>query len=499
MSSIKLKHIIFLLVLLIVSASCKKFLEERSQTLQYVTSYTQLDELLVGEAYMANDNTFPQNVTGKYLPWLNVMDDDITEAVMFKAYPDTREQVFGMYTWQSKPFTNALYSPVQDDTWTRFYKHINATNIIATKAAEMNDNPAQLKRIRGEALFLRAGYYFYMVNLYAKAYNPATAATDLGVPLKTTEFVETALSVRASVDAIYQQIIADLNEAEQDLTGVTAKSLYHADVNAVNLLQSRIYLYMQNWNASVAAANKVISRKPRLYNLATYQSKTSFFTVKSPEALFNQGTNAMVYLQYENGYSTFKPTDELMGLYAQNDLRRIAFFEIDSRGKYRYTKVYRSSLTNTTPEAYYSDNFFMRNAEAYLNLAEASAMLGNDGQANTALNTLRQARFLAADYQPVNLTATALVSFIRDERRRELCFEGHRWFDLKRYSVNTRYPFSKSISHPYSLAIIGSAALQATLILLPDDAAYLIPIPDQAMEFNRGSLVQNPERPDRKF
>lgn len=256
---------------------------------------------------------------------------------------------------------------------------------------------------------------------------------------------------------------------------------------------------MQNWENCAEASKKVISRKALLYNLASYKQQTSFFTAKSPEAIFNQGTNAMVYLQYENAYCTFKPTDELMQLYSQNDLRRNAFFEVDSRGKYRYTKVYYSSANNVIPEAYYSDNFFMRNAEAYLNLAEASAMTGNDAAANTALNTLRRSRFLAADYQAVNLSATALVNFTRDERRREMCFEGHRWFDLKRYAVNTKYPYSRSIPHPWSLPIMGGAALQATLTLLPGDAAYLIPIPDPAMEFNRGTLVQNPERPDRKF
>lgn len=499
MSFIKLKNIIFLAALLSISAGCKKFLEERSQTLQYVNNYSQLDELLVGEGYMAHSVSFQTSTFGLYLPWLNVMDDDITEAVVFKSYPDSRIDVFGMYTWQSKPFVNDLYSPFIDDTWVRFYKHINATNIIAQKASEMTDNPAQLKRIRGEALFLRAGYYYYMVNLYAKAYNPSTAKTDLGVPLKTTEFIESALSVRATVDAVYQQIIADLNEAETDLTGVAPASLYHADVNAVNLLQSRVYLYMQDWKNAAAASRKVISRKPLLYNLAGYQQKTSFFNARSPEAIFNQGTNSMIYLQYENGYSTFKPTDELMQLYSQDDLRINSFFELDERGKYRYTKVYYSSSNQIIPEAYYSDNFFMRNAEAYLNLAEASAMLGDSPAANTAINTLRQSRFLPSNYKAVNLTAEALVNFIRDERRRELCFEGHRWFDLKRYAVNTSYPFTKTISHPYSLAVIGSASLQATLTLLPNDAAYLIPIPDPAIEFNKGSLVQNPERPNRKF
>lgn len=499
MSLFKLKNIAFLIVMLPVLTGCKKFLAERSQTLQYVTKYSQLDELLVGEAYMAHTNQLATSTTGSYLPWLNVMDDDLTEAVTAKSVFDTRSQIFGFYTWQSKPFVNVLYAPIPDETWARFYKFINAANVIATKATELNDNPEELRRIRGEALFLRATYYFYLVNIYAKAYNPATAATDLGVPLKITEFVESDFASRASIESIYQQVIADLLEAEKALTGVNPKSLYHADINAVNLLQSRVYLYKQDWENAAVSAKKVIARKADLYNLTSYQPRTSFFTAKSPEAIFNQGTNVMIYLMFENGLTTFRPSDELMQLYSQKDLRRTAFFEIDAKAKYRYTKVYNSSSAAVVPEAVYSDNFFMRNAEAYLNLAEARAMQDNPGEANSAINTLQTARFQPADVQPINLTGAALINFIRDERRRELCFEGHRWFDLRRYAVNPRYPFSKTITHPYSLAVTGSATLQATLTLLPNDPAYVIPLPDPAIEFNQGKLVQNPDRPNRQF
>ena len=499
MSSFKFRNLVTCVLLFSTLTGCKKFLEERSQSLQYVNNYSQLEEVLVGEGYMAHSNEFPSNTTGSYFPWLNVMDDDMTEYVQFRTYPDTRDQVFGFYTWQSKPFVSTTYFPTTDDTWARIYKHINATNIVAKKAEELTDNPAELKRLRGEALFLRAGYYFYLVNLYAAAYNPATAKTDLGVPLKTTEFVESSYSTRTSVDAVYRQIVTDLNDAEQALYEMPAKSLYHADVNAVNLLQSRVYLYMQDWRNAIAAARKVVSRKGPLFNLSAYQAQTSFFSSQSPEAIFTQGTNIMVYLQYENGFCTFRPTDELMQLYPQGDLRKTAFFEVDLRGKYRYTKVYRSSTNNVTPEALYSDNFFLHSSEAYLNLAEASAMLGNDADANAALRTLRQARISTATYTDVNLNGAALVSYLRDERRREMCFEGHRWFDLKRYAVNAKYPFTKTITHTYYLAGQGTATLKATLTLPPNDPAYLIPIPDPAIEFNKGALMQNPDRPNRQF
>lgn len=497
---------LIILSIFLVFTSCKKFLTEASQDLQYANTAARLQEVLVGSAYMPHMTAAPNTNYGPtnapmYWPWLNGMDDDVTEFVKGPYVFDMRDYVFGFYTWQKNPFVNKTYQPQNDDTWSKTYKNIAAVNAIIAKAGTLNDDPALLKQIKGEALFLRAEYYFYMVNLYSYAYNPATAKTDLGVPLKITEFVEDHFFTRSTVDSVYQQIVSDLSSAADCLAGVSQPNIYHADVNAVHLLQSRVYLYMQDWANAAAAADKVTGNRPLLYDLSGYQLHTSFFSKTSPEAIFTQGGNAMIVQMFENGLKTLQPTTELMNLYDPADLRRTAFFEIDNQGKYRYTKMYVSGTYGVQPTEIFADNYFMRNAEAYLNKAEAAAMLGNSSAANTAINTLRQARFKAADYTAVNLSGEELVNFIRDERRRELCFEGHRWFDLKRYAVNPQYPFTKTIVHTYSDATgYGQpVVLRATLTLLPGDADYLIPIPDQALQYNEGVLVQNPARQDRTF
>lgn len=497
---------LFIIAILLFSSGCKKFLAESSQDMQYANTAERLQEVLVGSGYMPHMTTTPNQSYGPsnapmYWPWLNSMDDDITEFVKGPYVFDQRTLVFGFYTWQKNPFVTYTYQPTNDDTWAKTYTNIAAVNSVLAKAADLNDNPALLKQLKGEALFLRAEYYFYMVNLYANAYNPKTAATDLGVPLKITEFVQDEFFTRSTVDSVYKQMVEDLKNAETDLDSVVQPNIYHADVNAVNLLQSRIYLYMQDWQNAIAAADKVIARKPALYNLNSYEPHTSFFSKTSPEAIFTQGGNAMITQMYENGLKTMQPTAELMNLYDPADLRRGAFFELDNQGKYRYTKMYVSSTYNVQPTEIFADNYFMRNAEAYLNKAEAAAMLGQNADANTAINTLRQARFQASSYQPVNLAGADLVNLIRDERRRELCFEGHRWFDLKRYAINPQYPYTRTITHTYSDATVYGQppVVRAVLTLLPGDPDYLIPIPDEAIQFNQGVLVQNPERQDRTF
>ena len=483
----------FIVLASFLFTGCGKFLEEQSQTLAYAKTWQKLDEVLRGEVYTINKNL--------QFKWLNAMDDDIADYVTFFSFIDARNEIFGMYTWQADPFTSTYFTRLQDDTWAPVYRRINAANIIAYQAAHSNDDVNQLKRIQGEALFLRACYYFYMVNVYAGAYNKATASTDPGVPLKTTEYVEDKYFTRSTVDSVYKQMVTDLQMAEQYLQGVQQKNTYRADINAVDLLQSRVYLYMQDWNKAIESADKVLARKPSLFQLPNYKEHTSFLTKESVEVLFTQDGNMTLTLMPESfPPKAMMPSDELMSLYVNNDLRKVAYFEMAPSGHYRYTKVYTSPSNNINPTETPSDIFTMRVAEAYLNKAEALAMLKKDGEANQVINTLRKARFAPVHFTEVNLTGAALVDFIRDERRRELCFEGHRWFDLKRYAVNPEYPFSKTIIHNWSEAMMGGGSyIKGALKLEPKDPAYIFPVPADAIIFNKGVLKQNPERPDRTF
>ena len=98
-----------------------------------------------------------------------------------------------------------------------------------------------------------------------------------------------------------------------------------------------------------------------------------------------------------------------------------------------------------------------------------------------------------------------MIDFIRDERRRELCFEGHRWFDLRRYAVNSIHPLPDNFTIRHR-----NNAYEANLrtwyengyyelnAYTQDRAAWIIPIPNYAIEFNRGEL-QNEIRPNREL
>ena len=125
----------------------------------------------------------------------------------------------------------------------------------------------------------------------------------------------------------------------------------------------------------------------------------------------------------------------------------------------------------------------IRTAELYLNRAEAYVRkfmkTGEDNYRTLALadlNKLRENRYDTRNvaYNKVDYTnAEELLQFYKDERRRELCFEGHRWFDLRRYGM-------PELTHVYFI----KADSKQQLVLGKEDPRYVLPIPQSALDRN---------------
>ena len=117
-------------------------------------------------------------------------------------------------------------------------------------------------------------------------------------------------------------------------------------------------------------------------------------------------------------------------------------------------------------------------------------MQGKDAEASATLARLQQRRI--ADYAPTPLTGAALVEEIRAERRREFCFEGQRWFDLRRYAVNATRPQQKSIVHVFNAYSNSNAFLTTHTFVLPaGDPAHTFSIPLSVIEFDKVPMPNN--------
>ncbi|RZS76648.1 RagB/SusD family nutrient uptake outer membrane protein [Pseudobacter ginsenosidimutans] len=486
-------------ILSISGISCKKFLASYSQNNSFIETTNDLDELLVGEVYFKLGYALPE--------MFFTMDDDVE---MGKPGSNNANGLqgkgTGFYYWLANPaMDNDGTITTTDYFYSDPYRKIASINLILHSVSVLRDKgePAvELNRISGEAHFLRAFYYFIMMNIYGKPYKPSTAATDFGIPLKTDPAIKDQFASRSSAKQVYELIIADLLAAEQELSGANTSSTIRVNQPAVQALLSRVYLFMENYEKAILYADKVISNnRYQIVNLNNHIAGNDFLTRNASEVVFTMSRDpfpTVMFLGTEAPPVAFyRISDDLAGIYSQNDLRREVFFIPTSKGYLKLGKK-RKAINGTNDDV--SAIFLVRLSEIYLNKAEALAALDRFEEARNTLQELRKKRFKPDELTPVIAAGATLMNEIREERRRELCFETHRWFDLRRYGVNTKYPYSKSIRHR-TYTFTGTDHVDYGYYELgpyqQDAAAYIVPIPQDEIEFNNGLLTNEP-RPDRQ-
>jgi hypothetical protein len=318
------------------------------------------------------------------------------------------------------------------DKWGASYVGINRVNNIIDAAPNAGLTAAVAGQYRGEALFLRGLHYFNLVRWFGDV--PLVLAPSSGVdPVTSFPSRETAANV-------YARIVTDLEEAVTLLPAPRVNG--RATRGAAQALLARVYLERGatgDYALAVARATSVIGSG--LYSMnALY--RTNWTTKHSPESIFElsysvNNTNNLAFWYYpqpQSGRWGFSPSLNLYNSYAVGDLRRDASIAISPTAaacasNCRYGIKYFRIATS-------DDNVpILRLAEMHLIRAEANARLGAaDATVQADINVVRTRAGLAAT------TATgqaALLSAILDERRWELAFEGHRFFDLRRHGVAT--------------------------------------------------------------
>ena len=125
------------------------------------------------------------------------------------------------------------------------------------------------QNIKGEAYALRAYSHFYLVNLYAKPYDPETCATDPGIPLNLSTAAEDKAYTRNSVKEVYDLIVGDLKEGVRlmEANPVSKPAKLKFDALSARALLARVYLYMQQWDSAIVCAEQVIRENPAIFNL----------------------------------------------------------------------------------------------------------------------------------------------------------------------------------------------------------------------------------------
>ncbi len=514
---------IWIVVLCLLGSGCGHYLEEYSKNLTYASSCEDLNEVLVKNGYL--ENTGNNVLAWVSLGYMFVLDDDTEELLTAKP----SEKINGtpaaywrnVYTWQRSPFHQSFTTDDQefdDVTLKVIYQHIAYVNTIIDYVKEFPNDPIEMQRkVLGEAQFLRAAYYLLASNLYGWAYDVKNEGKDLSVPLKTYPWVVEEKFSRSTVGEVYSVIENDLKGACENLRGIKQKNFYRTNQLAARTLLSRVCLYMEKYDEAIMQCDSALAMGCPLSDLSTYYTTDDYSQVKQRDFLYNDGTevvftmgNAIVqkWFGYGNQWmptkGSYVASEDLLEEFKVNDqvedLRRDCYFmrHKTARSYYMVCKQAEFEVLNTDPAVF--ETFLIRTAEVYLNKAEAQAMKGDLAGAVSTLQPLLQTRYAAGKLpQLTSLDEEELVEFIRAERRRELCFEGHRWADLKRYAVNSRYPLAKKIVHRvFELKDNTGGSEVGVYVLKPygEDNGWIMPFQEEEMLFNDGKL-ENVERPER--
>jgi hypothetical protein len=339
--------------------------------------------------------------------------------------------------------------------WNEFYVLINRTNTIIENAplaqkADFNFSDEELNSLIGECYFLRAFAYFYLVRTFKE------------VPLITASYAtddQEYYFPKSKSGEIYTQIIKDLDLAETLITstyGNTLENHGRSTVWAVNSLKADVYLWMgledpSYYSKSAEEADKVIlSGNFQLEEPADWFSL--FYPGNSDESIFElqfssellEFNDLVSWFSVEAGAPEFTVTLDI-------ETNAVKFWtenlstEDAIRGKNRSFATVAgdnivwkysgtgSNIAGRRQEGLSDGNWiFYRLAELYLIKAEALNQAGQIASSVEAVNVVRA----RADLAPLDasISSANLAFEILEERKRELAFEGKRWYDLIRYS-----------------------------------------------------------------
>ena len=337
---------------------------------------------------------------------------------MVKTSSTDKDAYLDLWRWKDEaPSPTTSYF-----SWRTYYHTIYIANYVIGHQHEItNATKEEINQLVGESYMLRAYCHFLLVNLYAEPYTHCTPAGTRGVPMQLKADVN-AIPASSSVEAVYQQVLSDLDEAEKYLNVEVweAGKNYRFNKVSAQALRARTYLYMGQWKEALKAATTVLETHNQLEDLTTnsYTLPNSYKSVENIVALERFSSNLYTAINI--------PSPDFISMYRTGDQRRTKF----------YKRV--TSSTYSLQKGGSDDNACsFRTSEMYLIAAEASARLDSLDNAVSNLVPLMEKRLNQSAYQTTlelvnSMTQEELIQEILDERARELAFEGHRWYDLRR-------------------------------------------------------------------
>jgi hypothetical protein len=452
----------------------------------------------------------------KYLEQLP--ENSLTREDFFKTEADANAAIIGVYdalqgcadrflTWGE--FRADLISPTGNNditypyyqlfentrpasVWAQPYNVIGRANIVIEKvpdipALDERFTVEESKAIVGEALFLRALAYFYLVRTFKEVPLVLVAPSNDAVNY---------LLPKSGADSILNHIEADLVIAEKDVPLQYAKAAEtrgRVTKGAVNALLADVYLWRAKYAPAAAAAKKVLDNTT--YTLMPGDNWFDIFSKKnSSESIFEiQYDYQLSETNSLRGYSDNFNMNPVLFTYfdGERDLLRglnRTYWEAGARRYWKYTGLNTDNIARPTNDP----NFIVyRLPDVMLLRAEALAHLGpaEKEEAADLLDSVRARVELAPyDFLDGSSPTDLFMELIIKERAMELAMEGKRWFDLVRIATNENRPDFLISRVVASRTVAERSQIRARII---DPRGWYLPIHRDELNKNP-NLRQNP-------
>lgn len=498
----KIISILAILLIFVSTNSCDNYLDLRPE------------DGIVRQEFWKTKEDVQAAVIGIYSSLLNtppaavrppgVTDYTISEYMFM--YGELRGDLVGpggnITTEQSEIMTSNILSSNGITSWSAFYRVINYCNTVIDLAPSvLKEDPTftqtQLNNYLSEALAIRAYMYFTL------------ARTFKDVPLKLDATLSDKDNFQLPTvpqNKIFDQVIKDLNLAEGyavESYGNTASNKGRITVYAINAMQADVYLWMENYEAALTAAQKVtksgkfqlIQASSSWFNRVFAQGNSSESIFEFQYALQNLNPFYSMFLQRPEIVAGPDVFEQVFGI----DYANAANFDI--RGDHASlipgtNEIYKFTGLDATIRKSSTESdthwFVYRYADAKLMEAEALAELNLGADALVIINEIRGRRnAIDATAKLVNpLIKDDVIDYILAERAREFAFEGKRWFDVLRIAKRNNY---ERIEILINMALSSAPANQQQSIAakLRDPNSHYLPINDYEMYTNK-ALIQNP-------
>ncbi len=472
MKQIRLRHILHVAIMGVLLLACEKQLSTDPQDRIVPSTVEDFKQIL------------PGGLPGVYHIFTELMTDNV-EAKNYTEHnnPNTYSQWSKTYLWIDQPASDEPSSP--ESLWRWSYGDIYKLNYIINNVMEAEGDSALAASLKGEALITRAYSHFMLVNTFARHYDPGTAATDPGVPI-ALEALDAGFHhfKRDKVQDVYDRIEKDMDEGISLLNeNLIEQPKYHFTLASTYAFYAKIKLFKGEWEKALEYAERSWALNSTMIDHNDFpnpeEDEAFLLDVHSDNYFTDKSENILMlrsgFFAVNNPRSGYY-ANSFVNIYEENDLRWEHNFAI--------TNVTHPNLTNIKiSRSYQQYNYpLFRTEEVLLMMAEAKARMGgaeNRASAIKDLNDLRRKRFRPKYFVPHSFgdfnSDEDLVEEVLLERRKELCFEGHRWYDLRRNG----YP---EITHNFN---------GIEYKLKENDLRYVIQIPEPEL-MNNPSIEKNP-------